>query len=77
MAKNIKIIFKSDIGISITGISGPSGDSFNKNVGLVYIGIAYKNECICKQFNFNLTRDLNRKISCYTALNMIRKIIND
>ena len=53
------------------------GDSSNKGIGLVYIGIAFKNECVSKKFNFNLNRDLNRKISCYAALNMIRKKINE
>ena len=77
MAHNIRKIFNSSIGVSITGISGPRGDSKNKDIGLVYIGIDFKNECISKKFNFNLTRNLNRKISCYTALNMIRKKINE
>ena len=53
------------------------GDSKNKDIGLFYIGIDFKSECISKKFNFNLTRDLNRKISCYIALNMIRKKINE
>ena len=75
MAENVRNIFNSDIGISTTGIAGPSGDSKNKDVGLVYIAIAFKNKCISKKFNFNLNRDLNRKLSCYAALNMLRKII--
>ena len=77
MALNIKSIFKSSIGVSITGIAGPLENLDDKNIGLVYIGIAFKNKCISKKFNFNLNRDLNRKLSCYTALNMVRKIINE
>ena len=77
MAKNINIILGSNIGVSITGISGPSGGIKDKDVGLVYIGISFKNKCISKRFNFNLNRSLNRKISCYTALNMIRKVIDE
>ena len=77
MAQNIKKIFNSDIGISITGIAGPSGDSKNKNIGLVFIAIAFKNQCIFRRFNFNLSRDLNRKTSCYAALNIIRKMIQN
>ena len=77
MAQNVMHIFKSTIGLSITGIAGPLGESNNKDVGLVYIALAFKNICICKKFNFNLNRDLNRKLSCYTALNMIRKVIEE
>ena len=77
MAFNVKKLFNSDIGISTTGIAGPKGGSKDKKVGLVYIGICYKNICIAKKFNFNLNRDMNRKITCYVALNIIRKIIND
>lgn len=77
MAQNIKKIFNSDIGISLTGISGPESESTDKKVGLVHIAIAFKNQCISKQFNFNLNRDLNRKLSCYTALNIIRKKIEE
>ena len=77
MARNVKNIFKSKIGLSITGISGPGGDSNDKDIGLVFIAIAFKNECLYKEINFNLNRDLNRKSSCYAALNMIRKTIEE
>ena len=77
MARNVKNIFKSKIGLSITGISGPGGGSDDKDIGLVFIAIAFKNECLYKEINFNLNRDLNRKSSCYAALNMIRKTIEE
>ena len=77
MAKNVRTIFNSSIGVSVTGISGPLGGTKDKKVGLVYIGISFKNKCISRSFNFNLNRELNRKFSCYAALNMIRKIINE
>ena len=34
---------KTDLGISITGISGPTGGTKTKPVGLYYIGIKHKN----------------------------------
>ena len=77
MACNIRDIFKADLGVSITGISGPSTDSSSKNIGLVYIGISFKEVSIVKKFNFNLDREINREITCYTALNIIRRVIDE
>ncbi|MGB4372554.1 MAG: nicotinamide-nucleotide amidohydrolase family protein, partial [Halanaerobiales bacterium] len=36
MAKNIRELFQTDLGIAITGIAGPDGGSARKPVGLVY-----------------------------------------
>ncbi len=43
MAKNIKEKFDTDIGISFTGNAGPTSME-GKPVGLVYIGLAFKDE---------------------------------
>ena len=76
MAEKIKKIFNSDIGVSITGISGPGGGSDNKPVGLVYIAAAYKEFRIVKQFNLLKDRDKNREISSNLALNILRNIVS-
>ena len=76
MAEKIKKIFNSDIGISITGISGPGGGSDNKPVGLVYIAAVYKGSRIVKQFNLLKDRDKNREISSNLALNILRNIVS-
>ncbi len=40
MAEGIRRISSSDIGVSVTGIAGPTGGTPEKPVGLVYIGLA-------------------------------------
>jgi len=40
MAENIRIKFHADIGLSTTGIAGPTGGSPTKPVGLVWLGIS-------------------------------------
>ncbi len=43
MAENVRKKIKSDIGLSVTGIAGPGGGTTKKPVGLVYFGLAFKN----------------------------------
>ena len=42
MCEGIKELSSSDIGVSTTGIAGPTGGTAKKPVGLVFIGIATK-----------------------------------
>jgi len=77
MANNIQSITGSDIGIATTGISGPTGGSEKKPVGLVFIAISYNKNVWVKEFNFFPRRAIHREITSQSALNMIRKVINE
>ena len=77
MAESIQTITKCDIAIATTGISGPSGGTNEKPVGLVYIAISYNANLWVKEFNFFPKRSIHREITSQTALNMVRKIINE
>ncbi|MFH1198673.1 MAG: CinA family protein [Candidatus Omnitrophota bacterium] len=70
MAKNIRKIAKTDFGIGITGIAGPTGGSSSKPIGTVFIAVSNKNKTICKKFQFTGTRAQIRKKSAIEALNL-------
>jgi len=68
MARNVKNITGTDIGISITGVAGPGGIGKNP-VGLAYIAIAYKGMCMCKKVTTGREDRLyNRQIASSNAL---------
>lgn len=75
MAEGIKSISGADIGISITGIMGPTGATTDKPVGLVYIGLCDEKVCTAKKFLFGDDRMLNKERTVQAALDMIRRFL--
>lgn len=73
MASGIRKRSKTDIGISTTGIAGPTGARPGKPVGLVWIGYSDKNETFAKKFIFTKDRLRNKDIMSKMALEMVRK----
>jgi nicotinamide-nucleotide amidase len=75
MAEGIRTKSMVDIGISTTGIAGPTGGTADKPVGLVYIAISNEEDTIVKKFNFSGDRLQNKENTCNAALQMLYKII--
>jgi nicotinamide-nucleotide amidase len=73
MAEGIKSISGADIGISLTGIMGPTGGVTDKPVGTVYIGYCDDKVCTAKRFQFGEDRMLNKNRASQAALEMIRR----
>ena len=73
MAEGVKSISGTDLGISITGIMGPTGATTDKPVGLVYIGLCDEKVCTAKEFRFGDDRIINKQRTIQAALDMIRK----
>ena len=60
MAKGVKNLFKTDISISFTGNAGPDVME-GKPVGLVYIGLCYKDTTFVFEYHFEGSRNDIRK----------------
>ncbi len=72
MAKNIRLLANTSIGIGISGIAGPLGGTKKKPVGLIYIALSTKKNRISKEFRFLGQRDIIKHKATQAALNMIR-----
>lgn len=57
MARGIRASLKSDIGISTTGIAGPTGGTPEKPVGTVYVGISSEKGEYAKLLHLSSKRD--------------------
>jgi len=75
LAEGIRDRTKASLGLSITGIAGPTvsdGPDSNKPIGLVYIGLADEEDTQVKQFMIPGDRDRVRLWATQHALEMLR-----
>ena len=72
MAKGCTALTKADVSISVTGIAGPTGESADKPIGLVYIGCCVVNKVKVKKYIFSGNRTEVRKMATTAALSLLR-----
>lgn len=75
MAKAIRKLSKTNLGLAITGLAGPRGATKNKPLGLVYIALADKSKARVGKFNFKGSRKQIRNQAAGAALKLIREWI--
>jgi nicotinamide-nucleotide amidase len=73
MAEGVRAISGTEIGLSTTGIMGPTGATPEKQIGLVYIGICDDKICIAQKFQFGDNRILNKERTSQAALELLRR----
>ncbi len=71
MAQSVRTLAKTDFGIGITGIAGPTGATAGKPIGTVFIAVSAKNKLICRRFQFKGTRLTIRKTAALKALELL------
>lgn len=75
MAKGVQKILKTDFGIGITGIAGPTGGTKIKPVGLVYIAVCTNTETLCLECQFHGTRTSIKSQSATQALRLLHEFL--
>lgn len=76
MAKGVREALGADIGVSITGIAGPSGGTDAKPVGMVVIAATGLGERV-RTFYFTGDRQMVRALSTAAALDMVRRALSE
>ena len=73
LAEGIRKQSGTDIGVSTTGIAGPSGGTDEKPVGLLWIGFSDKQTTFAMKFNFGNNRRRFKERASQAALELVRR----
>lgn len=71
MAIGVRKVANTNVGLSVTGIAGPTGGSPDKPVGLVFLALATESNVDVRRFQFNGDRDEVRRQAVTKALSML------
>lgn len=78
MARGAKEVLGCDIAVSATGVAGPDSDDRGNPVGLVYLGLAWADQCVVQEFHAGRgDRERIRRMAAGTALDMVRRHLTD
>lgn len=74
MARGARQVLGCDIAVSATGVAGPDPDDRGNPVGLVYLGLAWEDQCLVQEFHAGRgDRERIRRMAAGTALDLVRK----
>ncbi len=75
MAWGIKEICGADLGLAITGIAGPGGETASKPIGLIYMALAVDQDISIEEHHFSGEREGIKSKASQTALDMVRRYL--
>jgi len=75
MAEGIRKVAGTDLGLSSTGIAGPTGGSKDKPVGTVYLALSDSTQTMCAHHVFRWDRKRNKHVFSEAALIMIKDFL--
>jgi nicotinamide-nucleotide amidase len=73
MAQGIRRAARTDIGLSTTGIAGPTGGTAEKPVGLVWVGYSDVATTFALRFQFGDLRRRVKERAAQAALEVVRR----
>ena len=79
MSEGVKKLSGADITVAISGIAGPSSDSTDKPVGLIWLAVNFNGTITTKKLLNNFTdnvRDNNRKSAAKQALELVCSVLS-
>ncbi len=77
MAQGVRGRFQADLGVSVTGIAGPTGGTPEKPVGLTYIHLATPNGEVGERHVWSGSRHENKRASVAAALQLVLKYLEE
>ncbi|MFZ9221624.1 MAG: nicotinamide-nucleotide amidohydrolase family protein, partial [Sediminibacterium sp.] len=75
MAIAVREKMKTDYAVSVSGIMGPSGQTDEKPLGMVWIGVANKEKVFSKVLYLRFDRHKNIEVTATQAINLLRLLI--
>jgi len=73
MAKCVRNLMKTDVGLSVTGIAGPSGGTEEKPVGTIWFGVSTPEETFTFLVRLTKDRKLNQERAAMISLDALRR----
>jgi len=77
MADGVRNLTGAMIGVSITGVAGPTGGTLEKPVGLTYVGLATPDGLKSKDLHYGKDRERNRQRAAYSAMDVVRRYLKN
>lgn len=73
MARGVRRVTGADVGLSVTGIAGPTGGTTRKPVGMVYLGLSDGHRTLHRGYQFVGDRNTIKAQTAQTALDLLRR----
>lgn len=75
MAIGVREQLKTNIGISISGIAGPTGGTPDKPVGTIWMAVSDGTQTVTRKLQLGKKRELNIQYTSNQVLNLVRKLV--